>query len=99
VSPIVRSNGPNGEIDMSMMNERDDAMKGSSDFSWKVIGGVGVLVLALIFIVQNTNDAEITFLFWDFTVGLWFGLLIAMLLGMVIGWLLPKFLRRKRGDD
>lgn len=84
---------------MSMMNERDDAMKGSSDFSWKVIGGVGVLVLALIFIVQNTNDAEITFLFWDFTVGLWFGLLIAMLLGMVIGWLLPKFLRRKRGDD
>lgn len=84
---------------MSMMNERDDAMKDSSDFSWKVLGGVGVLVLALIFILQNTQDTEIKFLFWDFTVGLWFGLVIAMVLGMLIGWLLPKFLRRGRRDD
>ena len=83
---------------MSMMNERDDAMKDSSDFSWKVIAGAGVLVLALIFILQNTQDTEIKFLFWTFTVGLWFGLVIAMGLGMLIGWLLPKFLRRRRDD-
>lgn len=83
---------------MSMRSEHEGTEQ-SSDFSWKVIAGIAAFVLAIIFILQNTSETEISFLFWDFTVGLWFGLLIVLLLGALIGWLAPKFIgRRNRGD-
>jgi uncharacterized integral membrane protein len=53
-------------------------------------------VCALIFILQNTEKGNIEFLFIDWTVGIWFGLLVAFLLGTVTGWFLPKLRRRQR---
>lgn len=80
-----------------MSNDRDGVER-SSDLNWKVIGGIVVLALAVIFILQNTETQNINFLFWDVEVGMWFGLLIALLLGVLIGWLAPKFLRRRNND-
>ena len=41
-----------------------------------LIGGGILLVLLLLFIFQNTADTTFKYLFWDFTLPLWLGLLI-----------------------
>jgi len=45
------------------------------------IGGLGVLV---IFMLQNTQDASVSFLFWDFTWPLWLLMLVSASLGAVV---------------
>jgi uncharacterized integral membrane protein len=56
-------------------------------------------VLALVLVLQNTNDTKVHLLFWDVTAGLWILLIGAFLLGMLLGWLLPRLRRGRRGDD
>ena len=58
--------------------------------------GIAVLV-AIIFIAQNAQRVEVQFLFVDTTTPLIFALLIATLLGIVIGYVFP-LVRRRRGD-
>jgi uncharacterized integral membrane protein len=58
--------------------------------------GIAVLV-AIIFIAQNSQSVKVKFLFVDTTTPLIFALLIAVLLGAVIGYVLP-LVRRHRGD-
>jgi uncharacterized integral membrane protein len=58
--------------------------------------GIAVLV-AIIFIAQNAQRVEVQFLFVDTTTPLIFALLIATLLGIVIGYVFP-LVRRHRGD-
>ncbi len=87
---------------MSMHNEPSGnaAAKGSSDLNPRIIVGIVLAALAVIFILQNTNDVEINFLFWDFTFGMWLALLIALVFGLVIGWGLHVWQgRRKRKRD
>ncbi len=64
----------------------------------KVVLGLIVAVLGVILILQNTKDTKVHLLFWDVTAGLWILLIGAVLLGMLLGWLLPK-LRRGRLDE
>jgi uncharacterized integral membrane protein len=61
---------------------------------------VGLIVAALgvILILQNTRDTQVHLLFWDVTAGLWILLIGAVLLGMLLGWLLPKLRRSRRGE-
>jgi uncharacterized integral membrane protein len=54
--------------------------------------------LLVILILQNTRDTQVNLLFWDVTAGLWTLLVGAVLLGMVLGWLLPKLRRNRRGN-
>ena len=54
----------------------------------------GVAVLA-IFMVQNTDDVTVKFLFWDFTWPVWLLTLVAALVGAVV-WLGLGVLRRHR---
>jgi uncharacterized integral membrane protein len=56
--------------------------------------GIAV-VLALIFILQNSQKVKVKFLFVDTTTPLIFALLIAAILGAVIGYVGP--LVRQRG--
>lgn len=56
------------------------------------IAGGGLL---LIFILQNTQDVQVDFLFWDFTWPLWFLLVVSATLGAVL-WLGLGLLRRHR---
>jgi len=54
-------------------------------------GGIAVVIAALVFLLQNTEDAEVTFLFWDWTMPLFFALLSAALLGGLATWLFTTF--------
>jgi uncharacterized integral membrane protein len=52
---------------------------------------IGAIVLAAIFILQNSQEVKVDFLFTTFTAPLIFALLFAALLGFVIGLALPRF--------
>lgn len=57
-------------------------------------------ILALILIVQNSQKVEFNFFFANTETPLFFGLLIAFVLGALVGWLLPRVRAhsRSRGD-
>jgi len=59
--------------------------------------GIAVLV-AIIFIAQNSQKVKVKFLFVDTTTPLIFALLIAAILGAVIGYVGP-LVRRHRGGE
>jgi uncharacterized integral membrane protein len=56
------------------------------------LGGVAVLV---IFMLQNTDDVTVEFLFWDFSWPVWLLTLAAALVGALV-WLGLGVLRRHR---
>jgi uncharacterized integral membrane protein len=59
-----------------------------------------VAIAALIFIVQNSERVETTFLFFSVETRLWVGLIIALVLGAVLGQLGQiLWRRRKAGKD
>ena len=57
---------------------------------------VAAIVLAAIFILQNTQQVKVKFFFSTSTIPLIFALLLAAVLGFIIGLALPRF--RRRGD-
>lgn len=65
---------------------------------WRLIAAVVVAAVAILFIVQNSEKGTLEFLWWDWEVGTWFGLLVTFLLGMLAGWLLPRFIRKVREE-
>jgi uncharacterized integral membrane protein len=54
--------------------------------------GVGAL---LVFMLQNTEDVQVSFLVWDFTVSVWLLTLASALVGAVV-WIGFGVLRRHR---
>ena len=56
------------------------------------------MVLAAIFILQNTQKVEVKFFFSTSNLPLIFALLLAAALGFVIGLALPRFRRPKEKD-
>jgi len=56
----------------------------------------GALLLALIFVVQNTGPVPIRFLFWQFPMSL--ALMIFLLLGagILVGWVAGTLVSRRR---
>jgi uncharacterized integral membrane protein len=54
------------------------------------------VVLAAIFVLQNTQKVEVKFFFSTTNIPLIFALLLAALLGFIIGLALPRF---RRHDD
>lgn len=57
---------------------------------------VGILVLlALVFIFQNSQKVQVDFIFATTDTPLIFALLIATILGVVIGWLVPRVRRHR----
>jgi uncharacterized integral membrane protein len=74
----------------------DDQARGRRG-SPKVVLWAVLAVVAVILIVQNSNDTRVDVFFWHVTVGLWILLLGVFLLGLLLGWLLPKFGRDDGG--
>ena len=67
---------------MSMENvpiESNDRKVGGGTIA--TVGGLGVLVA---FMVQNTQDVNVEFLFWDFTWPLWLIVLASSTLGALV---------------
>jgi uncharacterized integral membrane protein len=54
------------------------------------------LVILALFIGQNWRDTRINFLFWEFMLKLSFVLLAAAAIGLVLGFFIPIFWKRRR---
>ena len=61
-----------------------------------LIGGGILLALLLLFIFQNTADTTFNYLFWEFTLPLWLGLLITAVVAFVVGQFALMWRRHKR---
>jgi uncharacterized integral membrane protein len=76
--------------------DRGDPQLPKSGTNWRA-WGLGVLILlVLIFIAQNSQTVKIKFLFFDASMPLIFGLLIAVILGVLIGYIGPIVRRHQR---
>jgi uncharacterized integral membrane protein len=65
--------------------------------SWRFYAAIAVAVVALIFIVQNSQEVEVDFIIATTSTPLFFVLLISFALGALAGWLWPHVRRdRKR---
>jgi uncharacterized integral membrane protein len=77
-----------------------DSTRGAAQGSGRRLGGgaiaslIGIGVL-LIFMIQNTEDVTLTFLFWSFTWPLWLFTLVAALVGALV-WFGLGVMRRHR---
>ena len=78
---------------MASPGELQPEPKKSSWRPWAL--GVAVL-LVLILIIQNSQEVKVKFLFIDTTTPLIFALLIAAILGAVIGYVGPVVRRHRR---
>jgi uncharacterized integral membrane protein len=67
--------------------------------SWRLWVAIGAIVLAAIFILQNSQEVTVDFLFTTTEAPLVFALLFAAILGFVIGLALPRFRRPRRDHD
>lgn len=54
-----------------------------------------ILVLLALFVGQNWRDVRLDFLSWDFSIKLSFALLASALLGLVLGFFLAIFWKRR----
>ena len=58
--------------------------------------GVGLLI---VFMVQNTEDVELEFLFWEFTWPLWLLMIVSALLGALVWFGLGVIRRHRRRQE
>lgn len=80
---------------MVLGDARDGTSGGSGQLSGGAIAslvGIGVLI---IFMVQNTEDVTLTFLFWSFTWPLWLFAVVTALAGALV-WFGLGVVRRHR---
>ncbi|MBN1586211.1 MAG: DUF1049 domain-containing protein [Candidatus Omnitrophica bacterium] len=61
----------------------------------KLIAGLVLACLALIFIFQNTVVVKIEFLFWSLSMSSSLLMVVLVLIGVVIGWLLKSYISFK----
>ena len=63
----------------------------------RVVVGLVVVVLVILFVVQNSERVETTFVFFDVTTRLWVGLVVALVLGALLGQVVEAlWVRRKK---
>ena len=85
-----------------MSPERDSSGTSSSEGTKlgggaiATLGGLGVL---LIFMLQNTEKATLTFLFWDFEWPLWLLVLVSALVGAFVWFGLGVIRRHNRRKE
>jgi uncharacterized integral membrane protein len=60
---------------------------------WRLYVAIAAVVLAAIFILQNSDETKVKFFFSTTEIPLIFALLLAFVLGLVIGLVLPRFRR------
>ena len=63
----------------------------------KLVVALIAAVLAIVFVIINTNQVEINFIFFKVTAPLLVALLVAILLGFIIGLIFPKLRADKAG--
>lgn len=87
------------------MNERPQQPPGRSALpakegrGWRFYLACGIALLALIIVVQNTESTTVRILFAETEMPLIFALVVAILIGVAIGWLTPKVRGSRRQDE
>ena len=90
---------------MRREDDPNDAVPGDRpDFQYERESGIGggtillgiVAVLLLIFFLQNRDEANIDFLFWEWDVAIAVAIGLAAILGFVLGWGFAWMRRRAR---
>jgi len=51
----------------------------------RLVVGAVVVILAILFVVQNNDRVEMSFVFFTVTTRLWVGLVVALVLGALLG--------------
>lgn len=80
---------------MTMKTPSDGDAESGLRLSGGAISALSGLGLLAVFMAQNTDDVNVTFLFWDFSMPVWLLTLGAAILGAII-WLGLGILRRSR---
>ena len=62
----------------------------------KLISGIVLLLLLVIFTVQNVAVVTISFLFWEFTISRAIMIFFVLAIGIVIGLILATYLRQHK---
>jgi uncharacterized integral membrane protein len=62
----------------------------------RVVVGVVVVILAILFVVQNSDRVQTTFVFFDVTTRLWVGLVVALILGALLGQVVEALWQRRK---
>ena len=62
----------------------------------KVVTALALLVLAVVFTLQNTALTSVNFLFWKFSASTALMIFIVLLAGIVSGWFLSSYYRLVR---
>ena len=63
---------------------------------WRTYAAIAIAIVAIIVIVQNSEETNVKILFAEITTPLVFALLVAFVLGALTGWLLPRVRRTRR---
>jgi uncharacterized integral membrane protein len=81
--------------DEGQRNQHDDLIEQlpgrSLTDNLKLGGGIAIIAALVIFLLQNLEDADVTFLFWEWTFPLFFALLLAAGLGAIVAWMFTTF--------
>ena len=75
--------------------------KPRKDRSWRFYAAIAIGIVALVFIIQNSQEVEVDFIVATTSTPLFFVLLITFALGALAGWLWPHVRRdrRRQRDD
>ena len=60
---------------------------------WRLYAAIGVVIVTAVFILQNSQKVKVDFIVAETETPLIFALLLAAVLGFVIGLALPRFRR------
>ena len=66
---------------------------------WRLYAAIVLVIIAAIFILQNSKEVTVDFLFAEVTAPLIFALLLAAVLGLLIGLLIGRTGRLRKLDD
>ena len=81
------------------MSEFGKAATESKRISARGIIAIIILIIAVVFMAQNTTDVTIRVLGYSFDVWLWALILVVFLLGMVLGGAVRAGVRKLRGQQ
>ena len=59
----------------------------------KIYAGLGLLILVVLFTLQNTETVPISFLFWEFRISRVLMILMIFVIGVLVG-IFSKYLKR-----
>ena len=67
--------------------------------SFKLSTSLVLIVLATIFLIQNTQVVQISILFWPISMSASIMVVMLLVIGILIGWFLNGYLSNKKSKD